>query len=288
MVLDRSTFLAHRRSCADDSATGNLHISTRSIHAPMESESVKEYFDKLRMSMKVVDFPAHFSALVGTWEMLPAGTAAEPKRPPSAYYLYVADERENIEGPLSDGTVLHFQKGWEALGPERKEEYQSRAEQMQLQYDSQVSEYRENERFDAFAEECSRNDSCSEDGTDSNRDEEVSNVGESLLSDPTNKSATASHQNSDEFPQFSSEQIHVIIKETIISLIPQLSDSPRWQGASVDDIQRIVAKHQSAYTIGDGHMYSKVDVRQLSVEICRSCIDAFLQQKVMTKDKTPR
>ena len=76
--------------------------------------------------------------------------------------------------------MLHFQKGWEALGPERKEEYQSRAEQMQLQYDSKVSEYRGNARFDAFAEECSQNDSCSEDGTDSNRDEEVSDVGESL------------------------------------------------------------------------------------------------------------
>ena len=60
-------------------------------------------------------------------------------------------------------------------------------------------------------------------------------------SDPTNKSATASHQNSDEFPEFSFEQIHVIIKETILGLLQQLSDSPRWQGASVDEIQRIVA-----------------------------------------------
>ena len=36
MVLDRSSLLAHRRSCADDPATGNLHFSTRSIHATME------------------------------------------------------------------------------------------------------------------------------------------------------------------------------------------------------------------------------------------------------------
>ena len=72
------------------------------------------------------------------------------------------------------------------------------------------------------------------------------------------------------------EQIHVLMQETVLSLVEQLSDSPRWQGASRDEIKRIAAEHQNSYPFGDGQLYSKVQVRKLFVSICHSCIDAFV------------
>ena len=180
-----------------------------------------------------------------------AWISAEPKIPPGAYFLFAASMQNRQSQGSESEWHCKVQDEWTNLSASERSAWTMRVEEMQDQYREQKEQFKLYGRYQVPMES-------------------------PVPSDPTNKSATASHQNSDESPEFSSEQIHVIIKETILSLIQQLSDSPRWQGASVDEIQRIVAEHQSAYTMGDGHMYSKVEVRQLSVEICRSCIDAFV------------
>ena len=67
-----------------------------------------------------------------------------------------------------------------------------------------------------------------------------------------------------------------MIEETLLALIGQLSESPRWIGCSSDKVKAIAAENKSAYKLEDGTMYSKVHVRELSVRICLSCIDVFI------------
>ena len=88
--------------------------------------------------------------------------------------------------------------------------------------------------------------------------------------------SSTSQETTDDDPVFSSEQMHTMIQELILIMVEEVSHSPRFQGASVDQMKAIAAEHKAAYLLGDGSMYSKVQGRELSVSICRSCIDAFV------------
>ena len=96
------------------------------------------------------------------------------------------------------------------------------------------------------------------------------------VEDSTAGNDSACQESSKDAPEYSSEQVHSMIQETILLLIEQLRESPRWQGAAVDEIKRIAAEHKSVYMLGDGRMYSKAHVKELSVRICSSLIDAFI------------
>ena len=99
---------------------------------------------------------------------------------------------------------------------------------------------------------------------------------DAIASDSATATASISPENSDESLEYSAELMRVMIRETVLNIVQQLSESPRWLGASREAIERIAAEHQNSYSLGDGQLYSKAQVRELSVCICRSCIDAFV------------
>ena len=99
---------------------------------------------------------------------------------------------------------------------------------------------------------------------------------DAIASDSATATASIRPESSDESLEYSAELMHAMIRETLLNIVEQLSESPRWLGASREAIERIAAEHQNAYSLADGQLYSKAQVRELFVCICRSCIDAFV------------
>merc|ERR1712008_23172 len=76
----------------------------------------------------------------------------EPKIPPSAYFLYVAGERERMRKTLGkpkalELQVFEIQSGWSKMDPERKAEFEARASQLQELYRVQKREYKQHGQF---------------------------------------------------------------------------------------------------------------------------------------------
>merc|ERR1712194_282128 len=76
--------------------------------------------------------------------------------------------------------------------------------------------------------------------------------------DCSNNQVEAAMEITDEdFPEYNAEQMHMMIEETTLTLLEQLRETPRWQGASAQQVTALVAEHKSTYALGDGRMYSK-------------------------------
>merc|ERR1712008_93255 len=76
----------------------------------------------------------------------------EPKIPPSAYFLYVAGERERMRKTLGkpkalELQVFEIQSGWSKMDPERKAEFEARASQLQELYRVQKREHKQHGQF---------------------------------------------------------------------------------------------------------------------------------------------
>ena len=71
-----------------------------------------------------------------------------PKRPLSAYFLYLADHREEIKAANPDVKVTEIAKiaseNWKTVDEETKNFYNQKAEQAQEEYKKQMEEYEAN------------------------------------------------------------------------------------------------------------------------------------------------
>jgi hypothetical protein len=75
----------------------------------------------------------------------------EPKRPPSAYFLYVWEEEAKMQAASGKGLALEIQKGWQTLDTQLRSQFTFRAEQLQAQYQAQRRDYLEYGRYRVYA-----------------------------------------------------------------------------------------------------------------------------------------
>ena len=99
---------------------------------------------------------------------------------------------------------------------------------------------------------------------------------DATLSDQATTTSVTGEEESDDVLEYPADQVQMMIQEMVLNFVEQLSDSPRWQGATREEIKRIAAEHQNSYPLGDGQLYSKAQMRELSVSICHSCINAYV------------
>eukprot|EP00928_Gymnodinium_smaydae_P078786 TRINITY_DN62864_c2_g1_i1.p1 TRINITY_DN62864_c2_g1~~TRINITY_DN62864_c2_g1_i1.p1 ORF type:complete len:1324 (-),score=421.87 TRINITY_DN62864_c2_g1_i1:282-3959(-) len=66
----------------------------------------------------------------------------EPKRPPSAYFIFVSESRGKTESTKMGDQAKELTKMWNELDPEKKKEVEERAKEMKAKYDKEMEEYR--------------------------------------------------------------------------------------------------------------------------------------------------
>lgn len=72
---------------------------------------------------------------------------AEPKRPPSAYFLYMEDAKSKIDGEIDAAAIQKIQSGWKHLDAQIRETHESEASKLQAVYDEQRFDYLEYGRY---------------------------------------------------------------------------------------------------------------------------------------------
>ena len=85
----------------------------------------------------------------GEWVM------QEPKIPPSAYFLYAAEEKQRMPKTLCKTSAREIQNGWSKMDSDTKAEFETRASQLRMQYQVQLREYKQCGRFRLTASDSS-------------------------------------------------------------------------------------------------------------------------------------
>jgi len=74
----------------------------------------------------------------------------EPKRPPSAYFLFVAEKRPTLSGLNMSDTAKKINELWSALTPEEKKEYEDKAADRKAKYEKDLAEYKNSASFKKY------------------------------------------------------------------------------------------------------------------------------------------
>ena len=69
--------------------------------------------------------------------------STEPKRPPSAFFLYTNEAKQRYPQPLVRQHIMEIQQGWSVMDPDLKSSYNTRASFLKEAYDRHHSQYRE-------------------------------------------------------------------------------------------------------------------------------------------------
>jgi len=69
---------------------------------------------------------------------------SEPKRPPSSYFLFAAEQKAKVAAHECDGQTLakRITRGWQELDKSVRTAYEEQAAQMTRKYEQQVADYR--------------------------------------------------------------------------------------------------------------------------------------------------
>jgi len=73
----------------------------------------------------------------------------EPKRPASAYFIFVAEKRSSVSGKMGD-IAKELTKMWSTLTPEEKKVYESKAEDLKKDYEQKLAEYKSSADFQKY------------------------------------------------------------------------------------------------------------------------------------------
>lgn len=76
----------------------------------------------------------------------------EPKRPQSAYFIFVGETRPKLESGLSMGEASRKMTSmWNELTPEGKKEFENKAAELKKEYDQKMEEYRNSANYKKYA-----------------------------------------------------------------------------------------------------------------------------------------
>jgi len=79
----------------------------------------------------------------------------EPKRPPSAYFIFVQDNRQKVATEAGKGGVGEVAKEltavWSKLEPDEKREYEERADKLKAEYDKELAAWKGSPQYKAYA-----------------------------------------------------------------------------------------------------------------------------------------
>jgi len=80
-----------------------------------------------------------------------AGAPPEPKRPQSAYFLFIADKRATLPpgGKISD-TAKQLTEMWQNVTPEEKKTYEDKHNELKEQYEKDMAEYKNSDNFKKY------------------------------------------------------------------------------------------------------------------------------------------
>jgi len=79
-----------------------------------------------------------------------AGAPQEPKRPQSAYFLFIADKRATLPpGKISDNARL-LTEMWNNISPEDKKAYDEKQATLKEQYEKDLAEYKNSDNFKKY------------------------------------------------------------------------------------------------------------------------------------------
>lgn len=79
-----------------------------------------------------------------------AGAPQEPKRPQSAYFLFIADKRSTLPpGKLSDA-AKELTEMWKNITPEEKKEYEDKHNELKEKYEKDMAEYKSSDNFKKY------------------------------------------------------------------------------------------------------------------------------------------
>merc|ERR1719282_894687 len=79
-----------------------------------------------------------------------ADAPKEPKRPPSAYFLFVQEKRSTVPpGKIGDVAKL-LTEMWGGLAPEERKVYEERVDQLKEQYDKDLAAYKDSAHFKKY------------------------------------------------------------------------------------------------------------------------------------------
>lgn len=79
------------------------------------------------------------------------GGSQEPKRPPSAYFIFVSEKRSTLESGLKLGEIAKkLTELWKALEPDEKKTYETKAEELKKDYEQKMTEYKNSAGYKNF------------------------------------------------------------------------------------------------------------------------------------------
>ena len=83
--------------------------------------------------------------------VLPQQQPLEPKRPPSAYFLFVSEKRADVLKTIEKAAMADVARKVtdmrQKLEPDIKEEYEKRALSMKIKYEEQMEAYKDSEGY---------------------------------------------------------------------------------------------------------------------------------------------
>ena len=80
-------------------------------------------------------------------EWLQEWSTAEPKRPPSAYFLWVAECGKNHDGEAGNKGASELCKQWRNMDQIERSSFTDRERRLQAQYQEELAEFREKGRY---------------------------------------------------------------------------------------------------------------------------------------------
>lgn len=79
-----------------------------------------------------------------------AGAPQEPKRPQSAYFLFIADKRATIPSGKISETAKILTELWNNISPEEKKAYEDKQAELKEQYEKDLAEYKNSDNFKKY------------------------------------------------------------------------------------------------------------------------------------------
>merc|ERR1712232_44257 len=86
---------------------------------------------------------------MGKASLATSPSVQEPKRPQSAYFIFISQKRGSIEGKFSE-QAKELSKMWAALSPEEKKKFEDEAKEKHDQYEKDLAAYRANPQVARF------------------------------------------------------------------------------------------------------------------------------------------
>mmetsp|Transcript_56351 Transcript_56351/g.158843 ORF Transcript_56351/g.158843 Transcript_56351/m.158843 type:complete len:1194 (+) Transcript_56351:47-3628(+) len=79
-----------------------------------------------------------------------SGGPTEPKRPPSAYFIFVQEKRSSFSSGKVGDIAKQLTTMWSSLSTEERKQYESKAEELKAQYEKDLAEYKSSAGFKKY------------------------------------------------------------------------------------------------------------------------------------------